>query len=611
MKYTVQAFTWERLLRFSLVAAVAVCFVVGGVSDLWAAKNMTGKTVERSLPKGTAIEETVVNVGRVHCFLTNSTSEKATGTDDQTFLIGHSNQAEPSMMWLEGGYAQNHYLYNGPVWFGMQDTDGQWKAVKLRAETTSQWRIRKKGVDPDAIGEMDVLCTMSDQSALVSDLFKLNIEVTQKAYAWSESYRDDFIIFEYVIRNIGTDDREIWLGFHQDTDISAAAGGSGVLGNWRDDMCNYYRDDAAGEYISYMYDGDNLNIPGNDTGGAFNPRESLGYIGSRLIACPPTTTGLPANTQSGHAWWDWNSDPNTDADLMAILTDPSWLAETPSAHDYRFFAKTGPFDIPVGDSATVVFGYGIGEGLDGLRQNLDWAYLMYHNDWRAPSAPNAPSVTIEPGDGSVTLSWGTSSEASIDPLTGEADFEGYRVYRSADAVNWELLGDFDVINDQGENTGVVHQFVDTDVVNGYVYYYSVSAYDRYTEGLGSLETGKQADLNAQPGAVATGNLVTEGADGIHVVPNPFIKKAPWDFAPTKTNPNEERLQFVNLPGVCTVKVFSLAGDFIVELENDDPDIGYIDWDLITRNTQKVVSGIYLYVVESDQGSHIGKFVVVR
>jgi len=35
------------------------------------------------------------------------------------------------------------------------------------------------------------------------------------------------------------------------------------------------------------------------------------------------------------------------------------------------------------------------------------------------------------------------------------------------------------------------------------------------------------------------------------------------------------------------------------------------WDLISRNTQAVVSGIYLYTVESKIGTQVGKFVIIK
>ena len=44
----------------------------------------------------------------------------------------------------------------------------------------------------------------------------------------------------------------------------------------------------------------------------------------------------------------------------------------------------------------------------------------------------AAEVTVEAGDGYVRLSWNDVPERAADPVTGEFDFEGYRVYRSTD-----------------------------------------------------------------------------------------------------------------------------------------------------------------------------------
>jgi hypothetical protein len=44
---------------------------------------------------------------------------------------------------------------------------------------------------------------------------------------------------------------------------------------------------------------------------------------------------------------------------------------------------------------------------------------------------------------------------------------------------------------------------------------------------------------------------------------------------------------------------------------NDPDAAHEIWDLISLNTQQVVSGIYLFSVDSEQGEYIGKFVIIR
>jgi hypothetical protein len=291
-------------------------------------------------------------------------------------------------------------------------------------------------------------------------------------------------------------------------------------------------------------------------------------------------------------------------------------ADAGSPHDYRYMQIIGPFTIPAGGTIHYAIACGIGEGLDGLRTNLQWGYKLYANNFIGPAAPLAPNVSLTKGDGFVTIEWNDQSESSLDPLTEVADFEGYRIYRSLDKSNWSLLADFDKVNGVGYNTGLpaknadgLYEYIDNTVTNGFLYYYTVSAYDRGGDNLDPLETGKVSDLFVEPGQIATSKKLD--TDAVRVVPNPFIVKAPWDFNPTIDNPAAERVQFQNVPIGAKITVFNLAGDKIIELEQEGTD-GYVNWDMITRNTQKIVSGTYLYVVEADNGdSFIDKFVVIR
>ncbi|HMB71309.1 MAG TPA: hypothetical protein VKU85_18510, partial [bacterium] len=94
--------------------------------------------------------------------------------------------------------------------------------------------------------------------------------------------------------------------------------------------------------------------------------------------------------------------------------------------------------------------------------------------------------------------------------------------------------------------------------------------------------------------------------------------AAWDLAETNFEPTGRRLKFFNLPERATIRIFSLAGDLVAELEHDDALVGpgnrgQTSWNLISRNNQDTVSGVYLYHVESqmDGSTKIGKFVVIR
>jgi hypothetical protein len=49
----------------------------------------------------------------------------------------------------------------------------------------------------------------------------------------------------------------------------------------------------------------------------------------------------------------------------------------------------------------------------------------------------------------------------------------------------------------------------------------------------------------------------------------------------------------------------------VTKQQDTPGDGQARWNLISRNGQDVVSGIYLFTVASKRGAERGKFVLIR
>ncbi|MFH1010461.1 MAG: hypothetical protein V1784_04400, partial [bacterium] len=85
-----------------------------------------------------------------------------------------------------------------------------------------------------------------------------------------------------------------------------------------------------------------------------------------------------------------------------------------------------------------------------------------------------------------------------------------------------------------------------------------------------------------------------------------------------------RLEFVNLPEKCLIRVFTVSGDLVAVIPHNlpgDRNIGWRSpaserWDLNSRNTQQVVSGLYLFSVEDlTEGNlgriEVGKFVIIR
>jgi hypothetical protein len=155
---------------------------------------------------------------------------------------------------------------------------------------------------------------------------------------------------------------------------------------------------------------------------------------------------------------------------------------------------------------------------------------------------------------------------------------------------------------------------------------------------------------------------TKPAGGVWVVPNPYrgyaeITRRPssWDLQPNSTDPTGTHVDFMGLPtGPWTIRIFTVSGDLVQTLHSDDPvnesvrgettvpnpnynpalgedpvnnpktiklpgvnrqqdsaSDGQARWNLISRNGQDVVSGVYIFVVESQGSTQRGKFVVIR
>jgi hypothetical protein len=104
----------------------------------------------------------------------------------------------------------------------------------------------------------------------------------------------------------------------------------------------------------------------------------------------------------------------------------------------------------------------------------------------------------------------------------------------------------------------------------------------------------------EPTAGPTTNL-----ERVAVVPNPYRASESWE------RPGLSEVHFINLPPRARIKVFTIAGDLVAEIEHDDPLRDFHRWDLRNQNGRDISSGIYLYRVESESLSFQDRFVVIR
>jgi hypothetical protein len=139
------------------------------------------------------------------------------------------------------------------------------------------------------------------------------------------------------------------------------------------------------------------------------------------------------------------------------------------------------------------------------------AQTIYERDYQFAQPPLTPTLKATPADGKVILTWDDFADTkSREPLLQNVnDFEGYRLYKSTD----KFMADPRIITDgkgsrkfrapifqcdkadsitgystlggeldghleyMGDDTGIRHYFVDTDVQNGRTYYYALESYD--------------------------------------------------------------------------------------------------------------------------------------
>ena len=76
-----------------------------------------------------------------------------------------------------------------------------------------------------------------------------------------------------------------------------------------------------------------------------------------------------------------------------------------------------------------------------------------------------------------------------------------------------------------------------------------------------------------------------------------------------------RITFYNLPDTCTIRIWTLDGDLVRMLRHAETsgsaDASFEIWNVITRNGQKVTTGLYIWAVESRFGTDVGKLAVIR
>ncbi|MCB1046762.1 MAG: hypothetical protein KDC10_06130, partial [Calditrichaeota bacterium] len=220
---------------------------------------------------------------------------------------------------------------------------------------------------------------------------------------------------------------------------------------------------------------------------------------------------------------------------------------------------------------------------------------------------------------------------------------GYLSFTNADNENVVYTGDMyldanrDRVWNMGDAYHVEFRYRLEGIQSLYPRFYAVTAYDfgDYQTGTEPLETAKSCNAIRQ---APSGSPSRE----VRVVPNPY--RFDQDYTTEQSFGNSQqglawenqddgssaylpaqdrRIEFMNLPYQCLIRIFSLSGDLVqivphnVEGDHSRWNSDFSEaWDLNNRNFQQAASGLYYFSVEdktpgNDGSIATGKFVILK
>ncbi len=567
-------------------------------------------------------------------------------------------------------------------------------------------------------------------NARIPDHNPIHISVHQESYVWDYPFADDFVILNYTIKNTGVEPlHDVYVGLWADlvvrnVNITPPRVGSPFYqhraSGWADSLKMAY---------AFDYDGDpGFTDPGLYVGlkvlGATPQANDTSYQARAFF-----NSWLFRNNDDPNFF-----SPQDDVaryDKMIFPLDPRLVATLKNRPgNFMTLITTGKFSYLEPDSTiNVVFAVvcGAKHGNDATRDdtpkskkefytNATWAQIAYNGEDRngngrldpgedtnnngqldagedqnqngsldlgedvnldgklnryiLPSPPAPPRLRLIAGSQNVTLYWNKIAETSRDLITGEQDFEGYRIYRTQlgeDLPGKNLLGsfmkiaEFDSINHIGYDTGLefirlatpiffddeiqtdlatgrkdtifyCYKFENLNLLNGWQYAFSVTAFDRgdRANGLESLESSMLSNvLRGFPGTPASDqDALSTRTPEVGVYPNPYRARASWDGWLER----DRKIYFYNLPAEAEVRIYTLNGDlvsgFIHHGASPDNDLQWFQkfaagkinfaggehaWDCVTQDDQAIATGLYLFTVKNLKTSAIqrGKFLVIK
>ncbi len=498
----------------------------------------------------------------------------------------------------------------------------------------------------------------------------LGIKINMRVLAWSTPYADDFVILNYRIINISSWElRDLYLGLWMDTTVGNTDqtdpydGSAAVPWNYYDDFNGAW---GAEGFVDPAYTiGNDSNIwmayERDDDG-----EEGLAttWIGYRLLGTSEEAQPLPGQSPVSYNQWGFRHVPQAD-DVYLDPDEPTVelpgkyqfmsnrhfdVGETQEANfaiasNWVSLLSTGPFPL-LAPNDTISISFAVVAGADSLSllSNSKVAQFAFDDDFHIPGGPPSPILEFGFEENSVILSWTPgvsfdeygnalppdsplrSPEHHISNATGQEDFQGYRIFRyqgekiSDDPYEIsEMVAQFDIVDGQGFDTGLPplnedgkREFVDTNLLDGFPYWYSVVSFSapNELEGLGEFQSG----FNENGELVYPGPSPTSGGSGggVGVYPNPYRASSLFDDQAGEQELGR-KIWFTGLPAHCKIQVFNLVGEVVKTIDHDNPALGMASWNTLSDFDRAIATGLYIYAVtDLDTGEvQRGKLVIIK
>jgi len=337
----------------------------------------------------------------------------------------------------------------------------------------------------------------------------LGIQIAQTGYTFGLSDYEDMIFFTFELTNHSSVNYDsVYFGLYHDFDVGNDPGGAN---DYTDDMLSF---DSVNDFM-FVSDADNMSVEWD-----IEP----GSMGIALLESP-TINGAMAGITDMH----YRIFQDNDSTQMALMS--SNLDYLPGGIDSRTFFNTGasadihyddpgiiasggrdiygtissgPFDLSPADTLIFIIGLIAGINEIDLYRNLEIAQQIYEDNFAVPKPPASPQLGAIAEHGKITLYWTSKLESELDDLSGVQDFEGYRLYKSIDrGLKWDQIDrnvvpdigldpipftSFDRINEWGDDTGLQYTYIDSPLIDGIEYWYSITAFDHGDSQIGSLES---------------------------------------------------------------------------------------------------------------------------